>query len=147
MSYPMGRADRYRKAAEDLSRLAKSASSDFIRSYYQRTAERCLLVAGGEEAPMPKWATAAARSEPSTPLSDEVTTSVPEQGAPPLDEAIPSVPHQAIAPLPDEPILSHGKGDQPQQSTEPMPAHGRGAAHVVRELARLVGRLASRAPN
>jgi hypothetical protein len=45
MSYPTDRADRYRKAAEELSHLAESASSDFIRSYYQRTAERCLLVA------------------------------------------------------------------------------------------------------
>ena len=47
MSYPTGRADRYRKAAEELSHLAESASSDFIRSYYQRTAEWCLLVAEG----------------------------------------------------------------------------------------------------
>src|ERR1700730_13846035 len=147
MSYPTGRADRYRKAAEELSHLAESASSDFIRSFYQRTAERCLLMAEGEEAPLPKWATAAARGEFSTPLSDEMITSVPERAPPPLDE-VPSVSHQATAPLPDKAILSRGKGIQPQQSdTETMPAHGRGAAHVVRELARLVSRLASKVPS
>ena len=140
MSYPTGRADRYRKAAEELSHLAESTSSDFIRSYYQRTAERCLLVAEGEEAPLPKWATAAAPSECSTPLSGKVITTVPEQAMPPLDEA--------IAPLPDEAILSRSNPDQPQQSdTEPTPAHGRGAAHIVRELARRVSRLASRTTN
>lgn len=148
MSYPTIRADRYRKAAEELSHLAESASSDFIRRYYQRTAERCLLVAEGEEAPLPKWAPAAALSESSTPLSDEVIISVPEQAMPPLDEAIPSVPDQATAPLPDQAVLSCGTADQPQQSdTEPTPAHSRGAAHVVRELARRVSRLASRTTN
>jgi hypothetical protein len=148
MSYPTGRADRYRKAAEELSHLAESASSDFIRRYYQRTAERCLLVAEGEEAPLPKSATAAARSESSTPLSDEVIISVPEQAMPPLDEAIPSVPDQATAPLPDQAVLSCGTADQPQQSdTEPMPAYARGASHLVRELARRVSRLALRTTN
>jgi hypothetical protein len=48
MSYPSSRADRYRKAAAEFSDLAKSASSDFSRGYYQRTAERCLLLAEGE---------------------------------------------------------------------------------------------------
>jgi hypothetical protein len=49
----------------------------------------------------------------------------------------------ATAPLPDD-----GKADQPQQSdTEPTLAHGRGAAQVVRELARRVSRLASRTTN
>ena len=134
MSYPTGRAERYRKAAEELSHLAESAASDFIRSYYQRTAERCLLVAEGEEAPLPKWATAAAPSESSAPLSGKVITTVPEQGMPPLDEA--------TAPLTDEDILSRSKPDQPLQSdTDPTPAHG-GAAHMVRELARRVSRLA-----
>jgi hypothetical protein len=131
--------------------LAQSASSDFIRSYYQRTAERCLLVAEGEEAPLPAWATVAARSESSTPLSDmsdEMSTSVPEQATAPLDEALPSVPHQATAPLPDEAILFCGKGAQPQQSdTEQTPAHGRGAGRTVLEMARRVSRLALRAPN
>jgi hypothetical protein len=142
MSYPTSRADRYRKAAEELSHLAESASSDFIRRYYQRTAERCLLVAEGEEPPLPKWMTAAARSDSSTPLSDEVITTMP-QAMSPLAEAIASVPDQATAPLPDD-----GKADQPQQSdTEPTLAHGRGAAHVVRELARRVSRLASRTTN
>jgi hypothetical protein len=48
MSYPPSRADRYRKAAADFSDLAKTATSDFTRGYYQRTAERCLLQAEGE---------------------------------------------------------------------------------------------------
>jgi hypothetical protein len=48
MSYPSSRADRYRKAAAEFSDLAKSATSDFSRGYYQRTAERCLLQAEGE---------------------------------------------------------------------------------------------------
>ena len=89
MAYPTNRADRYRKAAEELTHLAENASSDFIRGYYQRSAERCLMVAEGEEAPLPKWATALARSESSTLLSDQVITSVPEQAVPPLNEAIP----------------------------------------------------------
>jgi hypothetical protein len=148
MSYPTIRADRYRKAAEEMSHLAESASSDFIRRYYQRTAERCLLVAEGEEAPLPKWATAGARSESATPPSSEVVISVPEQAMPQMDEAIPSVPDQATAPLPDQAVLSCGTADQPQQSdTEPTPTHSRGAAHVVRELARRVSRLASRTTN
>ena len=135
MSYPTGRAERYRKAAEELSHLAESASSDFIRSYYQRTAERCLLVAEGEEAPLPKWATAASPSESSPPLSGKVISTVPEQGMPPLDEA--------TAPLTDEDILSRSKPDQPLQSdSDPTPAHGRSAGHMVRELARRVSRLA-----
>jgi hypothetical protein len=142
MSYPSGRVDRYRKAAEELTHLAKCVPSDFVRRYYQCTAERCLLVAGGEEAPLPKWATIAERNEPSAPPSGEVITSVPVQATPPLDEAIASV-SPAMSPLPNEPILS-----EPQQrDTKPMTAHGRGAAHVVRELARLASRLASRAPN
>jgi hypothetical protein len=149
MSYPTGRADRYRKSAEELSRLAESASSEFIRGYYQRTAERCRLMSEGEEAPLPKWATAGAQSESSTPLSDEVITSVPDQAMLPLDEDIPSVPDQATAPLPDEAILARGKANQPQQSdTEPTPAaHGRGAAYLVRELARRVSRLALKTTN
>jgi hypothetical protein len=148
MAYPTNRADRYRKAAEELSHLAEKASSDFKRDYYQRSAERCLMVAEGEEAPLPKWATAVARGESSTPLSDQVITSVPEQAVPPPDEAIPSAPDQATAPLLDEAILSCGKADQPRQSdTEPTSGHGRGAAHRVRELARRISRLASRTNN
>jgi hypothetical protein len=148
VSYPTSRADRYRKAAEELAHLAENASSDFIRGYYQRTAERCLLAAEGEEAPLPKWATAVARNETSTPLSHQVIASVPEQAVPPLDEAIPSVPDQATAPLLDEAVVSCGKADQPRLSdTEPTPAHGRGTAHRVRELARRVSRLASRRKN
>jgi hypothetical protein len=130
MSYPTSRADRYRKAAEELSHLAQSASSDFIRDYYKRTAERCLLVAEGEVAPLPKWATASASREATAPLSDAMITSVPDQ---------------AMAPLPDEVIPVQGKPELPSQvGSEPAPAHGRGAAHMVRELARRVGRLTSR---
>ena len=110
MAYPTSRADRYRKAAEELSQLAENASSDFIRGYYQRSAERCLMVAEGEEAPLPKWTTAVVRSESSTSLSDQLITSVPKEVGPPLDEAIPSAPDQATAPLLDEAILSCGKG-------------------------------------
>ena len=124
--------------------MAENVSSDFIRGYYQRTAERCLLVAQGAEAPLPKWATAVARSESSTPLSDQFT-SMPEQAMPPLDETIPSVPDQAAPPLLDEAILPCGKSDQPQQSD--IEPHGRGAAHIVRELARRVSRLALRTTN
>jgi hypothetical protein len=143
VSYPTSRADRYRKAAEELSHLAENAASEFIRGYYQRTADRCLLVAEGEEAPLPKWATTVART--STRLSDQVITSVPEQAVPPLDEAIPSVPDQATAPLLDEALPSCGKADQPQRSdTEPTLVHGRGATRMARELARRVSRIASR---
>lgn len=125
--------------------MAENASTDFMRGYYQRTAERCLLVARGEEAPLPKWATAAVRNEPTTPVSDEVIPSVPEQAMPALDEAIPSVPDQATASLADEAVRSRAKADRPQPSdSEPAPAHGRGAASMVRELARRVSRLASR---
>ena len=121
--------------------MAENVSSDFIRGYYQRTAERCLLVAQGAEAPLPNWATAVARSESSTPLSDQFT-SMPEQAMPPLDETIPSVPDQAAPPLLDEAILPCGKSDQPQQSDiEPR------AAHMVRELARRVSRLALKTTN
>ena len=164
MSYPTSREDRYRKAAEELSHLAQSASTDFMRGYYQRTAERCLLVAKGEEAPLPKWATAAVRNEATAPLSDptplshttplshaallsdELITSVPDQAMPPLpDEAIPSVPDQSTAPLPDAAVPTPGAADQSQRSEgDSAPAHGRGAASMVRELARRVSRLASR---
>jgi hypothetical protein len=57
-------------------------------------------------------------------------------------------PDQATAPLLDEAILSCGEADQRQLSdTKPTPAHGRGAAHRVRELAHRVGRLASMTKN
>jgi hypothetical protein len=132
VSYPTSRADRYRKAAEELSHLAENAASEFIRGYYQRTADRCLLVAEGDEAPLPKWATAVVRT--STRLSDQVITTVPEQAGSPLDEAIPSVPDQATASLLDEAL-------QPQRSARP------GATRMVRELARRVSRLALRTTN
>jgi hypothetical protein len=55
---------------------------------------------------------------------------------------------QATAPLVDGAILFCGKAAQTQQGdTEPTPAHGRGAAHGVRELARRISRLASRTKN
>jgi hypothetical protein len=130
MSYPTSRADRYRKAAEELSHLAESAPSDFIRGYYQRTAERCLLVAEGEAAPLPKWATAAVPSEATPPLSHEVIASVPDQ---------------AMAPLPDEAMPRQGKTEpRSHVESEVTPVHSRGAAQMVRDLARRVGRLTSR---
>jgi hypothetical protein len=41
-------ADRYRKVAADSSELAKNASSDFLRRYYEGLAERYLLLAERE---------------------------------------------------------------------------------------------------
>jgi hypothetical protein len=98
MSYPSSRTDRYLKVAAEFSDLAKSASSDFSRTYYQRTAERYQALATGQ-------------------------TSLPQ------DDAIPTQP--ACSP-PAETAQQQGAGN------------GRGAAHIVRELARRIGRLASR---
>ena len=98
MSYPLSRADLYRKVAAEFSDLAKSASSDFSRGYYQRTAERYQSLAEGE-------------------------TGVQQ------DEAIP------IQPASSPPVEIEHK---------PEAGNVRGAAHIVRELARRVGRLASR---
>jgi hypothetical protein len=53
MSYPLSRADLYRKVAAEFSDLAKSASSDFSRGYYQRTAERYQSLAEGETSAQP----------------------------------------------------------------------------------------------
>ena len=147
MSYPTSRADRYRKAAEELSHLAEGASSDFIRRYYQRTAERCLLVAEGEEAPLPKWLTAGARSDSSAPLSDEVITTVP-QAMPQLDEAIASVPRSGDhANSGQDHSVSRQIGSAAAERDRTDAGHGRGAAHIVRELARRVSRLTSRTTN
>jgi hypothetical protein len=44
MQEQMSRADRYRKGAVEFSELAKSAASPFVRGYYQRVAERYLLL-------------------------------------------------------------------------------------------------------
>jgi hypothetical protein len=99
MSYPSSRTDRYLKVAAEFSDLAKSASSDFSRTYYQRTAERYQALAAGR-------------------------ASLPQ------DDAIPT---QPACPPPAETAPQPGAGN------------GRGAAHIVRELARRVGRLASRA--
>jgi hypothetical protein len=106
MSYPSSRADRYRKAAAEFSDLAKSATSDFSRGYYQRTAERCLMLAEGE-------------------------TSVPQ------DEAIP------IQPASSPPAEMEPKPEA-EAEVEPEVGNGKGAAHVVRKLARRVRRRASR---
>ena len=88
MSYPTSRADRYRKAAAEFSDLARSATSDFSRGYYQRTAERCLLLAEGE-------------------------TSVPQDEAIPIQPA--SSPPGEMEPKPEaetevEPGIGNGRG-------------------------------------
>jgi hypothetical protein len=44
---PLSKADRYRTVAAEFANLAKSASSDFSRGYYQRIAERYQLLAEG----------------------------------------------------------------------------------------------------
>jgi hypothetical protein len=48
MQDPLIRAHHYRRVATEFSNFAKSASSDFPRSYYQRVAERYQLLADGE---------------------------------------------------------------------------------------------------
>jgi len=48
MRDPLIRAHRYRKVATEFFNFAKSASSDFPRTYYQRVAERYQLLADGE---------------------------------------------------------------------------------------------------
>jgi len=78
--------------------LAKSASSDFSRTYYQRTAERYQALAAGE-------------------------TILPQ--------------HDAIA---TQPACS----PPAETARQPDAGNDRGAAHIVREIARRVGRLASR---
>jgi hypothetical protein len=98
MSYPSTRTDRYLKVAAEFSDLAKSASSDFSRTYYQRTAERYQALAAGQ-------------------------VSLPQ------DDAIPTQP--ACSP-------------PAETAQQPSAGNGRGAAHIMRELARRVGRLASR---
>jgi hypothetical protein len=98
MSYPSSKTDRYLKVAAEFSDLAKTASSDFSRTYYQRTAERYQALAAGQ-------------------------ISLPQ------DDAIPTQP--ACSP-PAETAQQQGAGN------------GRGATHIVRELARRIGRLASR---
>lgn len=106
MSYPSSRADRYRKAAAEFSDLAKTATSDFSRGYYQRTAERCLLLAERE-------------------------ASVPQ------DEAIP------IQPASSPPVEMEPKPEA-EAKVEPEVGNGKGAAHIVRKLARRVRRRTSR---
>jgi hypothetical protein len=44
---PLSKADRYRAVAAEFSNLARTASSDFPRNYYQRIAERYQLLAEG----------------------------------------------------------------------------------------------------
>jgi hypothetical protein len=48
MSNALSRADKYRKVAAEFSDRAASASSAFLRSYYQRVVERYLSLAEGE---------------------------------------------------------------------------------------------------
>jgi hypothetical protein len=45
---PMRRADRYQKVAGEYYDLARAASSPFLRTYYQRTAEEYRVRAQGE---------------------------------------------------------------------------------------------------
>ena len=44
---PLNKTDRYRTVAAQFANLAKSASSDFPRAYYQRIAERYQSLAEG----------------------------------------------------------------------------------------------------
>jgi hypothetical protein len=48
MQDPLTKAYRYRKVTVEFSTLAKSASSDFSRGYYQRIAEQYQMLADGE---------------------------------------------------------------------------------------------------
>jgi len=49
---PLSKADRYRTVAAEFANLAKSASSEFSRGYYQRIAERYQSLAeGGSDLP------------------------------------------------------------------------------------------------
>ena len=49
---PLNKTDRYRTVAAQFASLAKSASSDFPRAYYQRIAERYQSLAeGGSDLP------------------------------------------------------------------------------------------------
>jgi hypothetical protein len=54
---PLNRLERELKAAEDFFKLAKNASSPFMRAYYRRVAER-YLSSQGELRPMKKPAVA-----------------------------------------------------------------------------------------
>jgi hypothetical protein len=57
---PLSKADRYRTVAAEFANLARTASSDFPRNYYQRIAERYQSLAEGrsdvrqDEAPPPR---------------------------------------------------------------------------------------------
>jgi hypothetical protein len=44
---PLSKADRYRTVAAEFANLARTASSDFPRGYYQRIAERYQSLADG----------------------------------------------------------------------------------------------------
>jgi hypothetical protein len=110
MSYPSSRADRYRKAAAEFSDLAKTATSDFTRGYYQRTAERCLLQAEGE-------------------ISVQQDEAIPIQPA--------SSPPGEMEPKPEVET-------EVEVKVEPEVGNGKGAAHIVRKLARRVRRRTSR---
>jgi hypothetical protein len=48
---PLSKTDRYRTVAAEFANLARTASSDFPRGYYQRIAERYQLLADGELEP------------------------------------------------------------------------------------------------
>jgi len=44
---PLSKADRYRTVAAEFANLARNASSDFPRGYYQRISERYQVLAEG----------------------------------------------------------------------------------------------------
>jgi hypothetical protein len=48
MPDPLNRVDRYRKMAADFSDLAKDASTDFARRYFERLAKQYLLLEQAE---------------------------------------------------------------------------------------------------
>jgi hypothetical protein len=54
---PLSKADRYRTVAAEFANLARTASSDFPRGYYQRIAERYQLLADDELEPQQDEAT------------------------------------------------------------------------------------------
>lgn len=122
MSYPSSRADRYRKAAAEFSDLAKTATSDFTRGYYQRTAERCLLLAENE-----------------TSVSQDEAIPIQPASSPP-GEMEPETEFEPQVEVKVEPQVDV----KVEVKAEPEIGNSKGASRIVRKLARRVARLASR---